>query len=158
MIGADRHMKGELTPRRMCLSRQVGHRAWCQVPCSRSRGLAPAAFPGPLWGNPQEVCLVDLHIIVPTLASFSRHPINTSEASKCAGPASDLEQLGVQSRIRPGYATHLDVPNTEPRSSLKDKQSQYLPQAKFGSNFINHLGLWVFKKLQAILCTNLWGY
>lgn len=35
---------------------------------------------------------------------------------------------------------------------------QYLPQAKFGGNFINHLSLWVFKKLQAILCTNLWGY
>ena len=41
MISADRHVKGDLTRRRICLSRQVGHRAWCQVPCSRSRGLAP---------------------------------------------------------------------------------------------------------------------
>lgn len=66
---------------------------------------------------------MDLHVTVPTLAPFFRHPINTCEASKRAGSASDLEQLGVQSRIRPGHATHLDVPNTEPRSSLKDKNS-----------------------------------
>lgn len=34
---------------------------------------------------------------------------------------------------------------------------RYLPQAEFGSDFIHHLGFWVFKKLQAVLCSNLSG-
>lgn len=103
------------------------------------RGLAPAAPSLPaLKQSPRGAagrlkynssCIgIDLFFMLREMFSFYFksekhksywHPINTNEALKQAGPAPDLVQLGVQSQMRPYHATHLDVPNTEPKSPLK---------------------------------------
>lgn len=82
------------------------------------------------------------------------HPINASETSKHAGLHLTFCS-SVQSQRRPSRPAHLGVPDTEP--SHPPPGPWYLPQAKFGSDLIHHLGFWVFKELQAVLGTNLSG-
>lgn len=83
------------------------------------------------------------------------YPINASETSKRASLRLTFCSR-VQPQTRRSHAAHLDVPDTEP--SPPPPGPRYLPQAKFGSDLIYHLGFWVFKELQAVLCTNLSGH